>query len=64
MLRWVTRNKAALSAAAAAFRATHGLNPHPWILMREVGQRSFCVDAKLSTHEGRGTGLRHVLLND
>ena len=37
MLRWVRRNTATLAETAAKFRAAHGLNPHPWILMREAG---------------------------
>ena len=37
VLRWVLKNKAKLVAAASSFRTAHGLNPHPWILMREAG---------------------------
>jgi len=37
VLRWLFRNTKSLASAAADFRAKHGLNPHPWVLMREVG---------------------------
>jgi len=37
VLRWVLKNKKELVAHATIFRAKHGLNPHPWILMREAG---------------------------
>ena len=36
LVRWVQRNKAALSRQAARFRAAYGLNPHPYILVRET----------------------------